>query len=306
MLTNEKITRPDGKLYSLQKDYYGYDPTTNEPFKPFNVQRSLDLIYIADTYGVYSDDLADATGERSRFIYGAMEQKEWQNIISSRGDSTMFIAEYNSFASPTEQSVREQMEQYVNVKWSGWTGRYFQDLTNDEVPYWLRSNYEQQYSEPWAFENGGLAFVHETDTVVVIDEKEIDGGVHFSLTDEGREKFPKAHDSDYAYWFDIVTPINNANVYAQYSLELSTVAQQELTTHSIPSVFPAIIYVDNTYYFAGDYADYTKHNLKRWQGGDMLMDIFSNDDSSFQWRAYVPVMRQILHDTAQLKASTKE
>lgn len=299
LLTNEKITRPDGELYDIGRDYFGYDPYDNKPMDPYNVERNVDLIYIADTYGVYADDLEEVVeGDRSKKIYGGMDLLEWNAVIESKGPDTMLIAEYNSFATPTDSTTREIMEQNLGVDWSGWSGRYFEDLNSEEIPPWLIENYETQYKKEWAFEGAGLAFVHLNDEVIVFDEKYMNTKVMFSLTKEGQEKFPKAKSTDYAYWFDILTPLAGTKVYAQYDLNLTDEAIKELKDANIPTTFPAIIRHEenNTYYFAGDYADYTKDNLMKWQRSDALMNIFSNDESKFFWVSYIPIMRVILED----------
>ncbi|WP_332646489.1 hypothetical protein [Lysinibacillus sp. 54212] len=309
LLTNEKITRLDGELYDIGRDYVGYDPYDNKAMEPYNIDRFVDLIYIADTYGVYADDLEEVVeGDRSKKIYGGMDLLEWNAVMASKGPDTMLIAEYNSFATPTDGTTREIMEQNLGVDWSGWSGRYFEDLNSEEIPSWLIDNYETQYNKEWAFEGAGLAFVHLNDKVVVFDEKSMNKNVMFSLTEEGKEKFQKAKPSDYAYWFDIITPLSGTTVYAKYDLDLTEDALKELRDANIPTSFPAIVRheMNNTYYFAGDYADYSKDNLKKWQRSDAFMNIFSNDATNFFWVSYIPIMRVILEDIKQEKVQSND
>ena len=139
----------------------------------------------------------------------------------------------------------------------------------------------------------------------MLEESLLNEKVLFTLTDEGKEKFPKATNTDYSYWFDILTPKNEAIVYANYDLQLSNEALVELDQAGIPTNFPAIIHhpENHTYYFAGDYADYTKDNLMKWQRSDFLMNVFSNDTSNFFWAAYIPIMRVILDEVKILAKS---
>ena len=306
LLTNEKITQKDGNLYKIEQDYFGYNPESRKPMNNYNVNREVDLIYIADTYGVYTNDFEEiVNGDRSQKIYGGMEINEWEAILRSKGEHTTLIAEYNSFATPTEEPPRSLMEETLSVDWSGWIGRYFGDLTSDEIPPWLITNYEQQYQKKWDFKGAGLAFVHLTDKVVVLEESLLNEKVLFTLTTEGKEKFPKATNTDYLYWFDILIPKNEAIVYANYDLQLSDEALVELDQAGIPTTFPAIIHhpENHTYYFAGDYADYTKENLMKWQRSDFLMNVFSNDTSNFFWASYIPIMRVILDEVKILAKS---
>lgn len=296
-LTNEKIVKPTGELYELDVDYYGYDPYEQQPMTSYQADGEKDFIYIADTYGVYSDDLEGfSEGERSEKIYGGMELFEWNEIMRAKGPNTTLVAEYNSFATPTDEATRKMMEEDLSITWTGWIGRYFDDFTSTEVPPWLIRNYEAQYNREWPFKNGGLAFVHTSDKVVVLDEKDVPNNVKFNMTNDGKQHLPDVNNTDYYYWFDIVEPTSTSTVLAQYHLSLSENGEQQLEEHGIPTIFPAVTYShDNkTYYFSGDFADYTKDNLQRWQYGDVLMRMFSNDEAIFFWTAYIPLMRGIV------------
>ena len=299
VLTNYKATKPSGADYAIDEDYFGYDPKQGEPMNAYNISRKVDLIYIADTYGVYSDDINEGTGgSRSQKIYGGMEEKEWQAILRSKGANTTLIGEYNSFATPTEEKPRLLMEETLGVEWSGWSGRYFDELSSPEIPSWLIDRYEAQYQQKWSFNGDGLVLVHYTDQVIILGEKALEGKVLFAWTNAGKKKFPKAASSEYPYWFDILTAKDDALVYAKYDLHLSTEGKEVLKQAGIPASFPAVIHQpeNKTYYFAGDYADYGKDNLMKWERSDFFMTIFSNDSSSFFWRTYVPLMRVILDE----------
>ena len=296
-LKNEKIVKENGGFFDIGIDYYGYDPYEEKPMDTYKHENIKDVIYIADTYGVYSDDLEDfADGDRSEKIYGGMEIFEWNEIMKSKGPETILIAEYNAFATPTEEATRKIMEKNLNVEWTGWTGRYFNDLNNTEIPNWMFENYEKQYQQPWEFKSGGLVFVHITDKIIVIDEKELDTYVNFQLTEAGATRFEHVLNSNYGYWFDIVKPLNGAEVLAEYELKMSKEAQSQLGQAGIPLTFPAVTHhaQDKTYYFSGDFADYKKENMVKWYRSDLIMRIFSNEESDFQWAAYIPLMREIM------------
>lgn len=298
-LTNEKIVKENGKLYDRGVDYFGYDPYEGQPMEPYKYAEKKDLIYVSDTYGVYSDDLKIVSeGERSELIYGGMDLAEWNEIMKTKSDSNVLIAEYNSFATPTNEAVRKVMEKDLNVQWSEWIGRFFPDLNSEEVPPWLKTNYESQYNKEWTFKQGGLALVHNSDRVVIIDEKQMNSLVQFQPTNLGKEKFEGISNSTYPYWFDIVEPVNDAVVLAEYKINVNEEAEKELVEQGIPTIFPAITFHEDNqiYYFSGDFADYTKDNLMKWQGSEKIMRIFSNEDSDFIWAAYIPVMRQIVNE----------
>lgn len=296
-LTNEKIKKSTGELYERDMDYYGYDIYAGKPMESYKYTADKDLIYVADTYGVFSGDLESfSKGDRSQLLYGGMELAEWQEIMKTKSDTNILITEFNSFASPTSEAVRKVMERSLYVEWSDWIGRYFLDLNSDEVPPWLKQNYEQQYNKEWSFKKGGLVFVHSSDQVVIIDESQLNSRVQFQMTAEGKDRFKGIGNTDYSYWFDIITPMDGAIALAEYEIDVSEVAKNELTKNGIPTVFPAITYHEgeNIYYFSGDYADNSKDSLMKWQWSSKLMKVFSIEDSNFTWAVYMPLMRQII------------
>lgn len=297
LLTNEKVTKADGTLYDQHEDYFGYDPLEQKSRRAYAHTVERDFIYVADTYGVYTDDLADyPQAERSEQLYGGMALAEWKEIMKTKTADNVLVAEYNAFATPTSKAVRTQMEKDLHVKWSGWIGRYFYDLTSEEVPKWLVDGYEAQHGERWPFKKGGLAFVHESNQIVVIDEEQLQSLVMVSTTAKGAKAFGELTTSHYAYWFDIVEPVGSV-VLANYIIDVDEAAANLLAEHQIPTTFPAVTWHerDNIYYFSGDYADYTKDNLMKWQKSGVLMRMFSNEESDFMWTVYIPMMRQILN-----------
>ncbi|KFZ32501.1 hypothetical protein JS44_03895 [Anoxybacillus flavithermus] len=76
-------------------------------------------------------------------MYGGLTEQEVDRLHEAmfEGNKTL-IAEFNSFASPTDPSVRNKFYALLNVEWTGWIGRYFPKLENDEVPVWVKENYE--------------------------------------------------------------------------------------------------------------------------------------------------------------------
>jgi len=118
--------------YEKDSGYYGFMPDeAEESYEIKDVTElgaNYDLIYLADTYGVYQEDLPwqPADSECSELIYGGLQMAEWQTVKQQVMDGgTDLVVEFNTFASPTEQAVSADMEAFLGVEWSGWTGRYF-------------------------------------------------------------------------------------------------------------------------------------------------------------------------------------
>ncbi|MDV6378302.1 hypothetical protein ORD22_08585 [Sporosarcina sp. GW1-11] len=303
ILDSKKIVRPDGEFYDLGYNYYGFDPYDQVEMEPYRA-RKVDLIYVADTYGVFSDDLKKIPdGERSELIYGGMGLLEWNELMASRDQNTTLIAEFNSFASPTSDEISSIMQKNLGVNWSGWIGRHFPDLSNDEIPHWLIEGYQQQTGEDWLFVGPGLAFVHTTGQVAVLDGKESKRPPRFQLTSVGEEKFPKVKSSSYTYWFDVIEPVGNTEVLATYAFDLTEKSRSVLQELGIPEKFPAVLYQENkqTYYFAGDYADFDMQPLTKWEGVHNFYKYFAKDVSSFYWLTYFPMMEVIIDEAVERK-----
>lgn len=304
VLDYEKIVDSSGKPYDIGKDYFGFDPYDGVPGVTYDVDSSPDLIYVTDTYGVYSDDLEDnPAGKRSELIDGGMTLLEWNAIMASKTEHTTLLSEFNSFASPTEESVSTIMQKNLGVRWDGWIGRYFPDLSNDEIPDWLITEYEEQTGQKWTFKDEGLAFVHNKGEIVVLDEKGNNGQVEAIPTKLGKDKFPSIRTTPYLYWFDIIEPLAGTDELARYSLNLTETGTSIVKKAGIPTEFPAIVHnsSNQTYYFAGDYADFEKRAFTKWQGFPKMYTYFASDLSEFYWNMYFPMMSDILNQIHEEK-----
>lgn len=297
VLEHEKVVKPTGELYDIGKDYYGFDPYDKVPGPTYEADSVPDLIYVTDTYGVFSDDLEEEpTGKRSELIDGGITLLEWNAIMASKTENTTLIAEFNSFASPTEETVSKIMQKNLGVKWNGWIGRYFPDFDNEEVPQWLIEEYEQQYDQKWQFDGEGLAFVHNEGKIIVLDDEASNGTILATPTQEGKKKFPSIKRAPYMYWFDIVEMEQGSQELAHYSFNLNDKGNAQLKEAGIPREFPAIVHnpEKKTYYFAGDYADFEKRAFTKWQGLPQIYPYFATDISEFYWKLYFPLLSDIL------------
>lgn len=290
-------------------NYVGTQPTTEKEqirsTLPTNYD-AYDMIYIADTYGVYEDDFSDRKhkGRRSEKILGGMEDEEWKAIVERlrQPKKSTLVAEYNSFASPTTQQVSDEMTAYLGVKWTGWIGRYFTELDykkNADIPQWVID----QYGDEWPYEGAGFILVHDKNEQLIVLEqgKEVKGeGIKVHMTKEGEKQFGFTKKADYHYWFDIVTANYGTDTLAKYDWQLTKAGEQRLKDNKIPLEFAAITKrqrdYNTSYYFAGDYNDVSKvPSFYKMKGLAKLYEVgtlFAED--SFYWRMYVPVMQSIL------------
>ncbi|MCZ0754281.1 hypothetical protein [Anoxybacillus sp. J5B_2022] len=314
ILNQQKYVKPDGTKYDLKWDYIGFVPKQGT-YDVKHLPRSLaryDAVYVTDTYGVYEEEFLkkSKTGRRSAKVYGGMTEDDVQALRKMvMRDRKVLIAEFNSFAHPTSESVRKQFYALLNLEWTGWIGRYFPDLQSSEVPVWVKENYKQQYGRPFRFQGPGYVLVDENDRLVVMDKREIGKkGVVFSYTKAGEKKWGESGSVPYSYWFDIVKPLDENEVLATYTLSLSKRGKETLRALGLPSTFPAVVHHVNrlyeSYYFCGDYADeadvpniYQTVGFNTWR--KWTTSNSPDNTSVFYWKAYVPMMTHVLQEIEQ-------
>ncbi|SOB92618.1 hypothetical protein SAMN05880501_101526 [Ureibacillus xyleni] len=296
-----------------EDDYFGtipkLDTTTVQTNSLPKDYSNIDVIYLADTYGVYKDDLnenLERDGARSEKIVGGLDIEEWNNIVNrlTSNEKSLLVAEYNSFASPTQKEVRDAMLDYLNINWTGWIGRYFYELDpekNSEIPQWI----VEDFGENWNYNGGGFVLVNNfLNEVIVLElDKHIsEEGIRLQYTDEGQAFFNINSNPKYDYWFDIITASNQENVLANYQWALTDSGREILEEKGVPISFAAVINNDRknakAYYFAGDYNDISKvpffYQFKGLATVYKYAQMFSDD--GFYWSSYLPMMESILTD----------
>ncbi|MCC5894726.1 MAG: hypothetical protein JJU16_04630 [Alkalibacterium sp.] len=326
-LNHYKYLKEDQTEYDLAEDYIGFHPQGESSFDITFLDEetpnsSYDLIYIADTYGVYEEEFygENQAGARSELIYGGLTLEDVTALETEVFlNDTPLIAEFNSFASPTDKEVQERFTSLLGLEWSGWIARYFDVLDLEEsveLPLWMIENYQDQTGEEWTFRNGGMVFVRDDDLIVVLEEGEgiEDEGVLFQFTEEGESFFDDSLDSIYEYWFDVVKP-EDAEVLAEYTLGLTEKGIDRMSEYGIGNTIPAVTRNSESgapvYYFAGDYADTeSTPSFFRYKGLDWLSKSISRlqygGARSFYSRAYLPMMSRILEDTYTHKHNEAE
>lgn len=300
------------KPFEYQTDYYGFFPKEGDQYEMKGLPEKMenpDLIYLADAYGVYSDDLnrKNERGSRSNLIYGGMQIDEVNKLKSILKDN-IIISEFNTLAAPTSDRVRNEIEKIFGITWSGWIGRYFTDLSEDntEIPLWLINAYEMQYLKRWDFKGPGFAFVRSDDTVIILNlGSDVGKGLNrIGFHERYLEEFQVKNHVNYDYWFDIVEPMPDTEIIAAYQLDLTDAGKEKLNAYGLKSEFPAIIRKKEgytSYYFAGDYADNDKipsrYNLSGIQFLNKISTIrVEGNQDYFYWNVYYPMMKSILNE----------
>ncbi|MCA9799157.1 MAG: hypothetical protein KC474_06370 [Cyanobacteria bacterium HKST-UBA04] len=317
ILNNQKLINKDtGQPFDFEEDYYGFYPLPDDEyeirsFAPLEYDK-YDLIYFVDTYGVYYKEFYEQNprGDRSPYIYGGTQPYEVEEVKKVLNKDNVFIAEFNSLATPTEKEAREAMEALLGIKWTGWIGRYFNELdydANPELPTWVKENWEKQHeNEEWLYEGPGYVLVDLSDTIVVLQQPEDIGNdvIRINFSDELAKAYGVSNNEKYMYWFDIVQADKGTEVVANYILDLTAEGQALLDEYQIPHTFPAITRTRapyNTYYLAGDFSDH--QSIPEFYKANFLNIFYplvlverEGMQKRFFWKVYFPVMQKILGD----------
>ena len=321
LLKHRKIRKADGAEYATDKDYYGFFPLPDhqwEAKEPSIAAASPELLYLADTYGVYSEEFyGQAVGNRTAMLYGGLRPEEVKDIEAALPRCLTLVGEFNTFADPTSGDPRQACMDWFGLTWKGWIGRFFKDLDRErEVPPWAVRNYERQSGKEWLFEGPGFLFVNEDDQVEILEEgiDVVKGrGLRFKGLPGGRWLDLPA-DARYDYWFDLVVPKPGTEVLAEYELPLLPPGEKKLKALGLPGRTPAVLLsqmgATRSFYFAGDFVDaWPVPNFHRVAGLAPMNRFFTREEpgnaQSFYWRVYVPMMSRILEDTLTRKAARK-
>ncbi len=299
-----------GQPFKYNQDYYGFFPLPEQKYEIRDLPdhlRDADLIYITDTYGVYTEDYyrINVRGERSKLIYGGLKVDDVSKIEQGLNKNNILIAEFNTLGTPSEEQATRRLQALLGVKWTGWIGRYFADLSvaNTEIPVWLIANYEKQYQQKWLFAGAGFALVRKDDSLVILQAGKHVGDKlnRIVFSPEATEYYKVAREVQYDYWFDIVEVALDAQVLANYHLDLTAEGDNVLQAWKLPKVFPAVVKRETpyrTYYFAGDYADNSaipeRYDAVVWRPTLGMSGVGLDTQKKFYWQVYFPLMKKIL------------
>jgi len=328
LLNYHRYTKTSTKPYRISEDYYGFFPLENEKFRLKGLERfstdqlvklsnDADMVYFTDTYGIFRNEWSQKQNntERSGLVYGGMSQQDLDLLRLMKAKKKLIVSEFNTIGSPTPLPVRAAFEKMFALKWTGWTGRYFENLdttSNTELPRWLINNYKRDNNNKWPFSKPGIAFVSDEDQVVILeDSTHLSNAVpHIVSSQEGQNIFGLPERIKYTFWFDVVAPDQLINKQlAKFDIEANSSGRALLIKHNIPLQFPAVLTHSQAdyrfYYFSGDFCDnnvgMTSSYLK---GIGFFKWLFYNSDntmerSSFFWNFYRPMMTRILETEEQ-------
>jgi len=305
-------------------DYTGFHPDERDddgkPEMRLLQEHHLDgveLLYLADLYGVYVDDFPpghvlgrpvaafDTHLDYSKKIFGAIELEEVEIVEDFVDHGGHLLAEFNTFGSPTHTEPRRRMEDLLRVTWTGWAGRWFEDLgSEDDVPEWARRHWRWHYDEEWPWEGPGWLYAHEDTRLFVLSEDEghVNPRALKIVQPDHSDPLMKGTVGEvpFYYWFDVVEPHPYSEVLATYKITVNDDGLDIMRKFDVPTRFPAVIKSSDAplrVYFAGDFSDYEyEPGLYSIAGVGLIQTFgmwteYTEDQRAFFWRFYVPMVR---------------
>jgi hypothetical protein len=325
MLIQNKFIDPnkpgERRWYDYMKDYTGYAPSstpqqgTGSLLTPGSL-KDRDLVYFADTYGVYAADYTQFENEtaatiHSPQIFGGVTPDEATAVEGFVQQGKAIIAEFNTCASPTAPDVRLRIEDLLGVTWTGWIGRYFVDFRDEkDVPHWLYVLYEKKYGKKWDLTGSGYMLCrNESEEFFILHEgADVNqGGLEFvplrAYADNDVMQGVKP--GTFRYWFDIVAPAKDTDILAQYQFNLTDTGRKELAAHGLDPVFPAICRHTGpndarSYYVAGEMIDFNRAmgppdtRLSLYVNRSFYAHSQASNESFFYWHTAYPLETNIL------------
>lgn len=320
VLTNNRFVKKDiNRSYSYQKDYYGFVPT--KPYKERQWDRNeyrladltdlaeqADAIFVTDTYGVFFNDWYQGVrkSRTSTKLYGGLNNNDNLLIKEMKDRDKLVILEYNSFDFPTAEFESYRIQERLNIKFDGWTGKYFSslDTTKPDFPIWMTSMYRKQYRKPWTFTKPGIVILSQKTILVLEEGTQLKSATPVLVTDsEYCDKWNLPSSIPFDKWFDIIDPLDNKEI-SSFKLETTSIGDTLLADYGLHNSFPAIIQdpvSQRTYYFSGDF---TSSEVPVWSakflGVEKLKGIMyskkTDDPRRFFWLFYRPLIEGIFND----------
>jgi hypothetical protein len=320
ILTSEKILTAGNRIYDLTKDHIGLfwnrgDYEIKYPrLKDVNrTAEKADLVYYADVTGIMTSQVKKLKpGSLDHLEYGGLNNTDYTLLRELISQEKMIVVECNFFGPPTESLVRYNLEKLTDVYYLGWIGRYVDDLASkvdqDELVNW-KSVYEEYIGEAPMYSGPGAIFINmETRRIIVLEEGEhINTSMGFIVTKpEAMESFGLPEKTNYSGWFTMLHPGNN-EVLSNFEMNATEKGRMLMNEAGISDSFPALIKVDEKFYFmAGDFGK-SKSNIffPKVLFIRLLHDGLkskSMDSSNFFYSYYQPFMRTILDEVLTLKS----
>ena len=323
LMEHWKYVNPEtGNYYNPATDYYGFFPSDSSFSKPSQMKlEDVDILYIADTYGVYDypmdyqqyERLIPETYVPIELRYGGLSSEEMDRIEGFQHRGRRTIAEFNTLEAPQAdvKPIQHRLEKIFGVRFTGALGRYYDDVNT--ASRWMKDLYQKQYRRKWDLSGRGIIITiqrglgDDRPGVVVLESSDLSNTPVF-IKKSGHPMLAGTSDNiPYYYFFEFMDVDSSAKVIAHYEIQCNGKGREKMIGAGLPLSFPAVILSDSTerkIYFAGDFADNQVEVIltQYWNVEFLLSKLFSfyfvSDQTRFFWKFYLPMMKNIFHDAS--------
>ncbi len=268
VLNYNKILKTDNARYNFEKDYYGYHP--DAPAEEWKIRsfRIADLPSICDKYSalIFLDNQGvKLVGNRPNLspnFYGGFNQNDYLLLKNMMEAGKLIVAEYNFFSDPTEDLVRYNTEQMLDIHCLGWRGKFFSNLSAEKIteelePKWI-DRYTSINGQDWAFQGPGLVLINvKQNRIIVLPRDEFMEKDYPDVVTKkdyaSSRKLPEKN--AFSSWFAIVYQGEN-EVISNINLNLNEKGRSVMMSNGLECSFPAVIKsTQHPFYFiAGDFS----------------------------------------------------
>jgi len=170
VLNYEKVVKAGKEDYDFSKDYYGFHPDAMNEYRTIRSYSLDELPAIESQYDglIYLDNEGveyKTPGYSSISHYGGFNQTDYLLLKDMINKNKLVIAEFNFFSDPTEDLVRYNTEQVMDIYSLRWKGKYFKALEKKKIASemdikWL-DIYKDINGKEWDFNGPGLVLCSE-------------------------------------------------------------------------------------------------------------------------------------------------
>ncbi|MFW5820421.1 MAG: hypothetical protein ACOCWA_03970 [Bacteroidota bacterium] len=266
VLNYRKVIKNDRQNYDFEKDYFGFHPdaiSTDRTIRSFgiddlsDIKEKYDGLFYLDNKGVELDHQKYANLK----YYGGFNNTDFLLLKEMMNNEKLVVVEYNFFSEPTEELIRYNTEQLMDIYSLHWKGKYFKDLSEKKAGKELEEKWFECYKnysgKEWDYTGPGLILCNlKQDRIIILPKEEylIDSPV-ITTTEKTKDQYKLPAEVKYSGWFDIIYEGNN-EVISTISLNLNPKGIDFLKQNGLEGSFPASVKMKGkpVYYLAGDFS----------------------------------------------------
>ena len=257
--------------------------------------------------------------ENPLFIYvagpgdggGAFSAADAYELRRRLSGGVAVVAEAGVFVEGTSKDVTAELTDMLGVRPTGWTGRYFPELSRmEELPALLVRNWERD-NGVWNLKRGGLVLVDSEGAVIVLRDGKDLGKNPFTFRPDSKLSagYGLGGSVPYDGWFSIIErSAEGTEQVAEFAVGATDEGRRALAARGIPASFPAVVATrrgDHTaYFFAGPFSSQRERLPRFAPVGYAALRRFvpaalEPPRIAFFWKAYVPILSSIAHTSME-------